>query len=113
MAHPKARKYVSGIGVHWYGNLLSPPSVLTATHDLFPDTFILATEACEGYNLLFSVTRPNKNISLKKLGDKPWQEKVILGSWERAESYAHDIIEVTLLAIAIRPSLTKFEMYEM
>ena len=48
MAHPEARKYVSGIGVHWYGNILSPYSILTATHDLFPDTFILATEACEG-----------------------------------------------------------------
>lgn len=33
------------------------------------------------------------------LGDKPWQkEKVILGSWERLESYAHDIIEVRLLS---------------
>ena len=27
-------------------------------------------------------------------GDKPWQENVVLGSWERLESYAHDIIIV-------------------
>lgn len=48
LEHPEARKYVAGIGVHWYGNFLSPPSILTVTHDLFPDRFLLATEACEG-----------------------------------------------------------------
>ena len=48
LANPAANKYVSGIAVHWYGNLIAPPSVLTDTHNLYPDRFILATEACEG-----------------------------------------------------------------
>ncbi|KAK4037055.1 Glucosylceramidase [Daphnia magna] len=71
LADPEANKYVSGFGVHWYANNLVPPSVLTSTHEAFPDRFILATEACNG----------------------PYEEPVIMGSWERLESYAHDIIE--------------------
>jgi hypothetical protein len=66
---------VAGVAVHWYGNLIAPPSLLTGifsnliiglylvasdfilsigslhfkdTHNLYPDRFILATEACEG-----------------------------------------------------------------
>lgn len=48
LSHPEAKKYVAGIAVHWYGDLLTSPSVLSGLHDLFPDHFILATEACEG-----------------------------------------------------------------
>ncbi|EFX69969.1 hypothetical protein DAPPUDRAFT_328613 [Daphnia pulex] len=73
LAHPEAKKYVAGVAVHWYGDLLSPPIALTSFHEKFPNHFILATEACEG--------------------DKPWQKAVSLGSWERLESYAHNIIE--------------------
>ncbi|XP_013384673.1 glucosylceramidase [Lingula anatina] len=75
LSDPVAAKYVSGIGVHWYLDTewLVPASLLTDTHNLFPDKFILATEACAG--------------------SMPWQTKVILGSWDRAESYSRDIIE--------------------
>jgi hypothetical protein len=48
LANADANTYVSGIGVHWYQNFIAPPSVLTTTHEQFPDRFILATEACEG-----------------------------------------------------------------
>lgn len=72
LANPDANPYVSGIGVHWYQNFIAPPSVLTTTHEMFPDRFILATEACEG-------TFP--------------KETVVLGAWDRLESYATDIIE--------------------
>lgn len=48
MTDPEASKYVSGFGVHWYQNIIAPPSVLTETHNKFPNQFILATEACEG-----------------------------------------------------------------
>ncbi len=48
LGNADANKYVAGIGVHWYQNFMAPPSVLTKTHELFPDRFILATEACEG-----------------------------------------------------------------
>ena len=40
---------MAGFGVHWYNNRLVPPTVLTATHESFPDRFILATEACNGF----------------------------------------------------------------
>jgi len=65
---------VAGVGVHWYLNAIAPATVLDETHDLDPSKFILATEACAG--------------------SLPFEEKVILGSWERAEQYAADIIEV-------------------
>lgn len=48
LADPEANKYVSGFGVHWYSIDLVPAAVLTATHEAFPDRFILATEACNG-----------------------------------------------------------------
>ena len=48
LAHPEARKYVAGIAVHWYSDLFTPPNVLSNIHELFPDHFVLATEACEG-----------------------------------------------------------------
>ncbi|CAG7833437.1 unnamed protein product [Allacma fusca] len=70
---PDAAKYVSGIGVHWYADLISTPSLLATTHRQHPDKFILATEACTG---AFPGERP-----------------VILGSWHRGELYAADIIE--------------------
>jgi len=73
LSHPEARKYVDGIAVHWYADLYSSAEVLTKTHELFPDFFILGTEACEG--------------------DKPWQQDVPLGAWERLETYAVDIIQ--------------------
>uniref|UniRef100_T1JDD3 Glucosylceramidase n=1 Tax=Strigamia maritima TaxID=126957 RepID=T1JDD3_STRMM len=74
LSDPVANKYVSGIGVHWYLDLVVPAEVLTLTHDKFPDKFILASEACEG--------------------SLPWTKNhVSLGSWDRAESYAYDIIQ--------------------
>jgi len=45
---------------------------LTATHENHPTKFLLATEACEGY--------------------LPWNKGPRLGSWTRAETYAHDIL---------------------
>ncbi|XP_063055307.1 lysosomal acid glucosylceramidase [Engraulis encrasicolus] len=69
-----AARYLHGIGVHWYFNHLVPAGIsLGTTHRLFPDYFLLATEACAGWS--------------------PLDHGVKLGSWERAEEYAHDIIE--------------------
>ncbi|CAG2117961.1 unnamed protein product, partial [Medioppia subpectinata] len=66
-------QYVSGIGFHWYLNAMSPPTDLDKTYEEFPNVFLLSTEACEGSN--------------------PFQEdKVSLGNWDRAETYAYDII---------------------
>jgi len=67
---PGAAKYVSGIGVHWYWNWLASPELLQATHDKFPDVFILATEAC------------NK--------DSPGPD---LGNWEDGVKYSNDILD--------------------
>lgn len=70
----KAARYVHGIGVHWYFDRLVPPDVtLTSTHHLYPDYFLFATEACAGWS--------------------PVDRGVRLGSWDRAEDYAHDIIQ--------------------
>lgn len=71
----EARKYVSGVAVHWYQDFITPAVALSSTHKKFPEKFILATEACSGA--------------------RPWDiPKVSLGSWKRGEDYAHDIIQV-------------------
>lgn len=72
LSDPEAAQYVSGIALHWYMDQYYPPGVLTETHDLFPDYFILGTEACDG--------------------DGPLEQEVMPGSWERLEHYAHDIL---------------------
>ena len=71
---PIANPYVSGVAVHWYADNSVLPSVLTETHDLYPDKFILYTESCEGWNSA---------------------DKVVLGDWDRAQSYAYNIIDVS------------------
>lgn len=65
-----ASNYVSGIAVHWYWDWLVCPEVLNKTHELFPDKFILATEAC------------NKDAPTKSFG-----------SWEMGEKYSNDILD--------------------
>nr|XP_050045334.1 lysosomal acid glucosylceramidase-like isoform X1 [Dermacentor andersoni] len=74
LGDPEAAKYVQGVAVHAYSDGLVGPGVLDKVHANYPDKFILPTEACTGYN--------------KKKG-----RGVMLGSWERAEEYAADIIQ--------------------
>lgn len=64
---------MDGVGLHWYEDLNYEPEVLKRIQEEFKDKFLLNTEACEG------------------VGEK---RKVILGSWQRGERYASQIIEV-------------------
>nr|XP_037268266.1 lysosomal acid glucosylceramidase-like [Rhipicephalus microplus] len=73
LGDPDAAKYVGGVAVHWYTDNITDPHVLDEVHDSFPNKFILGTEACTGSEKL--------------------EEKVLLGSWERAELYAADILQ--------------------
>uniref|UniRef100_A0A131Z3G7 Glucosylceramidase n=1 Tax=Rhipicephalus appendiculatus TaxID=34631 RepID=A0A131Z3G7_RHIAP len=73
LSDPEAAKYVHGIAVHWYMDRMVGPRVLDKVHESYPDKFILPSEACTGY-------------TLKGRGVK-------LGSWERAEEYASDILQ--------------------
>lgn len=43
-----ANKYVDGTAVHWYEDNKTGPYVLSELNDLFPDKFLLYTEACGG-----------------------------------------------------------------
>lgn len=63
-----ASKFVSGIGFHWYGNKYAPPQLLDLTHKMFPNKFLIATEATI-------------------------MKKPVLGKWEDAEAYAEDIVQ--------------------
>lgn len=71
-------QYVSGIAFHWYLNSVSPPTELDTIHNKFPDYFLLSTEACEG-------------------SDPFEAQRVSLGNWNRAETYAYDIITVIII----------------
>lgn len=64
------------MAVHWYMDGLVPADIsLGVTHHLYPEYYLFATEACAGWN--------------------PLDRGVKLGSWDRAEQYAHDIIGVS------------------
>lgn len=80
-----AASYIDGVGLHWYMNNLLPLSndyqKLDKAFDMLnkdsdsKKKFILGTEACEGY-----------------MTGVPGKSGPKLGSWSRAESYAHDIL---------------------
>ncbi|XP_012528783.1 lysosomal acid glucosylceramidase isoform X2 [Monomorium pharaonis] len=72
--NPKAEKLFSGTAVHWYADNYFSPFRLNELHDTYPDKFILLTEACTG----------SSPLDIRK---------VILGSWERGQRYALNIIE--------------------
>lgn len=44
----EVEKFVSGIAFHFYTDIIIPASVLSKTHDKYPEKFLLMTEACEG-----------------------------------------------------------------
>lgn len=70
----RTREYIDGIAVHWYLDEYSSPDLLDQTKRIFPEKFILGTEA--------SIT------------PAPFETPVILGSWSRGEAYSIDIITV-------------------
>ena len=70
-ADPKAKEYFDGIGVHWYGGLNTIN--LDTTHDLAPEKFILATEACNCPGVIY--------------------EKEHVEWWGRAEHLGMDIMQ--------------------
>ncbi|KAK4807563.1 hypothetical protein QYF61_003352 [Mycteria americana] len=70
---PVAASYISGIGIHWYLDFLAPIDLtLSITHHLFPDYFLLSTEASTGSFF--------------------WEPRVVLGGWERGSKYSHSIL---------------------
>ncbi|KAJ8005046.1 hypothetical protein DPEC_G00142580 [Dallia pectoralis] len=69
-----AARFIHGVGVHWYLDNLVPAEIsLGTTHHLYPEYYLFGTEACAGWSAT--------------------DRGVKLGSWERAEQYAHDILE--------------------
>lgn len=44
----ETRKYVDGVGVHWYWDRWLPASWLSQIHNKYPDKFMLGTEASAG-----------------------------------------------------------------
>lgn len=70
-----AGRYIHGVAVHWYMDSWVPAEMtLGVTHHLYPEYYLFGTEACAGWS--------------------PLDRGVKLGSWQRAEQYARDIIEV-------------------
>nr|XP_046254334.1 lysosomal acid glucosylceramidase isoform X3 [Scatophagus argus] len=79
----QAGRYIHGVAVHWYMDSFVPAEIsLGVTHHLYPEYYLFGTEACSGWH--------------------PLDRGVKLGSWLRAENYAHDIIEVYRLQSAAR-----------
>ncbi|RMB93898.1 hypothetical protein DUI87_29634 [Hirundo rustica rustica] len=75
LGNATAARYVAGLAVHWYLDAIVPPGCsLEATHKLFPDHFLLYTEACTGFFM--------------------FRFAVSLGCWERGDHYSHSILTV-------------------
>uniref|UniRef100_A0AAV1U1M7 Glucosylceramidase n=1 Tax=Peronospora matthiolae TaxID=2874970 RepID=A0AAV1U1M7_9STRA len=84
---PESKKYISGVAFHWYKNLdfILPGAGnyrnLKRFNEAYPDMFMLASEACEGYMPRFIGTGRGPSM------DDPER------TWKRAQNYARDIIE--------------------
>ena len=72
-ANAKAKEYLAGLAVHWYGGLNT--NRLQTAHDLAPSKLLIATEAC---NCVGNVVYKSPNLAA-------W--------WTRAEKLALDILE--------------------
>ncbi|OWZ21918.1 Glycoside hydrolase [Phytophthora megakarya] len=83
---PESLQYISGVAVHWYRNvdfilrMGGHFGKLVEFHDLYPNLFILPTEACEGY--LPNPLGTGKGTSLRDPDN----------IWKRGENYGRDII---------------------
>ncbi|CAG4959370.1 unnamed protein product [Colias eurytheme] len=71
--YPEALEYIDGVGVHYYANAIVPAEILDISIDQYPGKFIMGTEACAGF--------------------LPTDIKVLLGSWDRANSYIKAILQ--------------------
>ncbi|GMH54023.1 hypothetical protein TrRE_jg1192 [Triparma retinervis] len=80
LGDPEAAQYVDGVGIHWYSEVedyvtwaTKPFDKMNDVKSKYPDQFILATEACNGF------------IPIIDQGPK-------LGDWNRGERYGYDIL---------------------
>jgi len=80
LSDPEAAQYVDGVGVHWYSEVedyvtwaTKPFDKMNDVNEKYPEQFILATEACNGF------------IPIIDQGPK-------LGDWNRGERYGYDIL---------------------
>ncbi|XP_015795115.1 putative glucosylceramidase 4 isoform X2 [Tetranychus urticae] len=71
LSDPEVNQYVSGVAYHWYAQ--SMHEALTQFHSMYPEYFILSSEACEGF-------RAN-------------EKALTIGNWTRAENVVADVIE--------------------
>ncbi|GAB9465427.1 putative glycosyl hydrolase family 30 protein [Globisporangium polare] len=84
----EARKYVSGIGIHWYSNYDFPLGTgghfaeMKDFYTKYPDVFMLGTEACEGYIPDILVTSTGAGVKITDFN-------IV---WWRAHNYAKDIL---------------------
>ncbi|XP_072376443.1 putative glucosylceramidase 3 [Diabrotica undecimpunctata] len=73
MAEPENREFIDGIAIHWYFDNETNAYMLNEINEEYPEKYMLYTEACLGVEEEFNV---------------------LLGSWERGEAYANNIIQV-------------------
>ena len=81
LSSQRTHQCVDGVSAHWYHDSEENKHLLAKTVETFPDKFFLYTEACAG-----AFSEP--------------EEKVKLGSWERAEQYAQSLIETANLKVS-------------
>ena len=78
MLMDKARRnvtnFIDGIAVHWYADRITPTEFLDMTAEMYPNKFIISTEACSGFRRTES-------------------KKIDFGAWNKLEDLVLDVIE--------------------
>jgi glucosylceramidase len=73
-ARKNATDFIDGIAVHWYADRIASTDFLDMTADMYPNKFIISTEACSGFT-------PTES------------KKIDFGAWHKLEDLVLDIIE--------------------
>jgi glucosylceramidase len=66
--------FIDGIAVHWYADRIASTDFLDMTAKMYPNKFLISTEACSGF------TRQESN-------------KIDFGAWHKLEDLVLDVIE--------------------
>lgn len=97
----EARKYVNGIGIHWYMDAEASPLIMDQIHSKYPEQEIIYTESSINPAVSIASNDQSKSnhryrISMKN-NNNVWEEiHPKLGDWRRATLYITSVMESLL-----------------
>eukprot|EP00698_Gefionella_okellyi_P012326 TRINITY_DN3314_c0_g1_i2.p1 TRINITY_DN3314_c0_g1~~TRINITY_DN3314_c0_g1_i2.p1 ORF type:complete len:324 (-),score=66.78 TRINITY_DN3314_c0_g1_i2:17-988(-) len=98
---PEAAQYVAGTAFHWYSG--SQFENVVEAHELYPDKFVLATEACNCPGVLLDDWTRGENYGYDIIGDLQswsigWTDWNILLNQQGGPNHVHNYCDAPIIA---------------